>query len=281
MSGVLDDGSVGGDAGVYCRAALHYSTATDDAPREVDIRDGRQGAPGLAEAGFALLHHASAVEDWLDEAHLASVHEPEVRDLALAMVGCDAAIVYPPIVRSPETARRFEDYAPIQFVHSDFTDDYRAMVLGAERAYAGFLAPALDAAGLGRPDLERATRIVMLQFWRNVGAPFPDFPLAFCDARTVPRAQLRAVPVEEYGGRRLEFETFAVEPPAAAQDNAWYTFPGLRPDEVVALRTYDSLLADTGGHFWTPHTAFADPRVGAGAPRRESVEMRVLCLWGI
>lgn len=268
-------------AGIYCQAALNYSTATDAVPVEVVIRDGRLGAPGYEEAGFELLAHESGVENWRDEAELAAVHAPEIERLALDFLGCDRALVYPPIVRSPVTAARVEDYAPIHFVHSDFTEDYRAMVCGAERPYREFITPILEPAGLDQHELSQASRMVMLQFWRNIGARRPDHPLAFCDARTVPERQLRRILVPEYGGRLLEFETFAVEAPASPDANEWYTYPDMGLDEVVAFRTYDSLLADEHGHFWTPHSAFADPHAGADAPRRESLEMRVLCLWGV
>lgn len=267
--------------GSYCQATLNYSTELDVVPVEVLIRDGRLGAPGYEEGGFELLTHASGVADWRDEAHLTAVHAPEMERLALDFLGCDRALVYPPIVRSPATASRVEDYAPILFVHSDFTEDYRAMVCGEQRPYREFITPILAAAGLDQHELAQASRMVMLQFWRNIGARRPDHPLAYCDARTVPASQLRRIVVPEYGGRHLEFETFAVDAPASPDANEWYTFPELAIDEVVAFRTYDSLLADEHGHFWTPHSAFADPNAGPDAPRRESLEMRVLCLWGV
>lgn len=265
----------------YCHATLNYSTALDYAPVEVPIRDGRVAAPGYEDGGFELLRHESAVGDWRDAGEVAAVHGPEVERLALDFLGCDRALVYPPLVRSPATARETADYAPILFVHSDFTEDYRAMVCSPDRPYRHFVEPLLAAAGLDQHELAQASRIVLLQFWRNIGARLPDHPLAYCDARTVPPTQLRRILVPEYGGQHLEFETFAVEPPASPDANDWYTYPGLGVDEVVAFRTYDSLLADEGGHFWTPHSAFADPHAGADAPQRESLEMRVLCLWGV
>ena len=86
--------------------------------------------------------------------------------------------------------------------------------------------------------------------------------------------------VPEYGGLHLEFETFGAWTPTDHVTPEWYTFPNLRHDEVVALRTFDSRCVDEGRPYWTPHSAFRDPHVVAGpATRRESVEMRVLCVW--
>ena len=92
-------------AGDYCRATLNYSTEMDYAPVEVAIHDGRAAEPGYEEGGFERVEHASAVEDWRDAEHLAAVHAPEIERLALDFLGCDRALVYPPIVRSPATAK--------------------------------------------------------------------------------------------------------------------------------------------------------------------------------
>lgn len=269
---------------VYCEATLNYSRGDGEhEPVEVTIHDGRAALDDLEfeSCGFTLLQHTSEVNDWRDEAHLEEVHGPEVDALARHLTGCDHTIVFTPIIRSPQTAREIEDYAPIELVHSDFTDDYRPMLQEAGRPYRAFLDPLLEQIGLTREDITRAKRVTLMQFWRNIGAERPDYPLAFCDADTVPRSQLYTFTVPEYGGRRLEFQTFGVKPPADPDDNHWYTFPGLTASEVVAFRTYDSQCAEEGRPFWTPHSAFRDPVAGDPAPQRESLEMRVLCLSGL
>ncbi len=272
-----------GAAGVYCHATLNYSGGETPIPVEVPIRDGREAGepPVLETCGFERLEHASRVEDWRDPSHLAAVHAPEIEALARERSGADRVLVYPPIVRSPAMEREVADYHPIEFVHSDFTDDFGAMIADPERPYRAFIEPLLERAGLTQRDLARAERVVMLQFWRNVGPRRPDRPLALCDARTVPSSALNRFVVPEYGGRRLEFETYGVRPPARADEHRWYTYPGMAADEVVALRTYDSRCVEARRPFWTPHSAFRDPHAGAGAAPRESVEMRALCLFGI
>lgn len=273
-----------GQAETWCETTLNYSEAgTEDvSPVQVTILDGR-AAPGLdfEQCGFRLLEHHSKVEDWRDEAELVRVHAPEIAKLAKALSRADRVIVYPPIIRSPKSAAQVEDYAPIQYVHSDFTDDFRAMLQEPERPYRAFIEPLLAAQGLTQADVARAARVLMLQFWRNVGDEWPDCPLAICDARDVPRDQLHAFRVQEYGGRPLEFETFGVLPPADPARHHWYTWPGMTIDELLAFRTYDSRCAEQGRAFWTPHSAFEDPTAGPDAPRRESVEMRALCLFGV
>ncbi|MEE9254418.1 MAG: CmcJ/NvfI family oxidoreductase [Pseudomonadales bacterium] len=267
----------------YCQATLNYSNESGNQPVSVNIGDGRAALDELdyESCGFTLLEHRSAVTDWGDESQLRDVHIPEIESLARAFTGCDRAAAYPALVRSPLTALESTDYAPIQFVHSDYSDDYRRMIEDPDRPYHAFLAPTLERAGLSQQDIANADRVLMLQFWRNIGAERPDYPFALCDAATVPRSQLYAFTVDEYAGTRLEFEVLCVTPPADPDDHHWYTFPGLQDSEVIAFRTYDSRCADENEPFWTPHSAFRDSVAGPDAPQRESLEMRVLCLFGV
>lgn len=265
---------------VYCTTILNYALAEQSAPVEVEIFNGREASDlSLNDCGFCLLQHQSQVSDWKDQDHVREVHCPEVAELARQLLDCDQAIPYEPLIRSPSTAAEIKDYAPIEFVHSDYTEDYRVMVQNPDHAYAVFLTPLLAQHGLTQASLQNASRIAVIQFWRNIGATSPDRPFALCDARTSPRESLGTLMVPEYGGLRLEFETFYANAPGDSVSNAWYTYPDLQIDEVIAFRTYDSAQEDAGLPFWTMHSAFQDPNVGTDAPKRESVEMRVLCIW--
>lgn len=266
---------------VYCDTTLNYAHGESSRAVPVTIRNGRDHLAGLPfeESGFTLLEHPSAVTDWRDARQVAEVHGDEVAELACRFMDCDQAVPYEPLIRSPETARSIQDYAPIEFVHSDYTDDFADMVGDPDRAYSAFLLPLLTRYGLSHASLAAAARIAVLQLWRNIGHPKPDRPLALCDARTSPRGDVYPMLVAEYGGARLEFQTFYGTAPDDPAAHHWYTFPELGSDEAVAFRTYDSARAAAGKPFWTLHSAFRDPHAGAAAPRRESVEMRVLCIW--
>ena len=278
-------------ATIYCEAEFNYATAAPaaDGGRGAEratvtqpVRDGRASAGQLSiEAnGFELMTHRSEVTDWRNETHLASVHSPEIDALARSVTGCDTVVVYPQIVRSPQSAAAVADYAPITFVHSDFSADYRPMTYEPHRPYREFIQPLLDRVGLTQDDLRTAQRMMMVQFWRNIGSTTPDYPLAVCDSRSVDPSRVLNFVVDNYGGRRIEFELTTWSAPPADQPDHWYTFPNMDIDEVIAFRTYDSKCVDEGRPLWTPHSAFRDPHVGDNiADRRESVEMRALCLW--
>lgn len=266
---------------VYCRAPIGYATGAESPFLvETDIHDARAAdAPGCwRENGFELLEHRSAVSDWSDEAAIAAVHFDEISALARELTACDTVLFYPIVLRDPERAASHEDFAPIQVAHSDYTESYRAIIGDDAHPYHALLEPSMRRAGVSARDIQAAARVTTLQFWRNVGPPLVDYPLAFADARSVPREALSEIIVESYGGLETGFDAFIVAPPGPDAAYRWYTYPALEKHEVVLFRAYDSEAAERGEAFWTPHVAFRDPHAGAAPAARRSIEMRAICL---
>ena len=66
----------------------------------------------------------------------------------------------------------------------------------------------------------------------------------------------------------------------ATEDHRWYYYPHQRHDEVLIIKTYDSLSHDTGAPYVTQlHSSFEDPTTPADAPYRRSNETRCLLLF--
>lgn len=59
-------------------------------------------------------------------------------------------------------------------------------------------------------------------------------------------------------------------------DHEWYYAKGMSTDEAYVFKCYDSRK---GLARFTPHTGFDDPTAAAGAPPRESVEIRAYAFW--
>ena len=258
----------------FCRTSLNYGGGAT----EFLIYDGRTAdLPGWEECGFELLTHASAVKDWSDDEEIARVHYPELCELVRKLTGCDHALLASHIRRSPEEAKRHSDLSPIPLVHSDFADSYGDLL---RKLYgSGDRAEAAKRDGVPPDVVVGARRLMILQFWRNLGLPKMDLPLAFCDARTVPRDAIRPFPVKNYAGSGFDFEALAIAPPEDLDEHRWYAFPEMTIDEVVAFRTYDTDRVGTDEPYWTPHSAFRDPDVELGNPSRSSIELRPLCVW--
>jgi len=266
---------------IMCRASFNYMVPAlgDTRPVDVDVLNGRSfDNPGWETCGFELKKHVSRVIDWADDEEIQRVHYGEISDLARALTGSDYALVRSHILRNPQQARVHDDLAPIRFVHSDFAPSYGALM---REFYAGDSEEARESLameGVTATEVANARRMVILQFWRNVGPSKMDLPIAFCDARTVGEKELLAMPVENYAGGGFNFETLAIEASGASL-HAWYCFPEMEIDEIVAFRTYDSDLVGSGKPFWTPHSAFRDPDVAEGKPSRYSIELRATCVF--
>lgn len=267
----------------FCRAALNYvgPQGLAGAPRtlEVEIRDGRAARlPGWRDCGFERLDHSPSVQDWTDDVEIATVHYPEAEALARSLTGTAHALVADHVKRSAEETKREREQHPVRLVHSDFADDYGDVVRKNYRSVRGRGAAALARAGLTGEDVAHARRIIMLQLWRNVGAPKMDLPVAWCDARTVGRDEAVPFRYTGYVAGADAFDAVAIAAPKDPDRHSWYTFPELTADEVVAFRTYDTEMVATGSTYFTPHSAFRDPAVDLGAPARFSIELRIVCL---
>jgi hypothetical protein len=263
----------------FCRTALAYIPRADgSAIPEVPILDGRTAElPGWQTCGFELVKHASALGDWGDDDEIARVHYAEISELARQFTGCDHALVASHIKRNPEEAKRHADLSPIAFVHSDFADSYGDLIRELYRK--GDRAEAAERDGLSPEAVADAPRLMILQFWRNIGPAKMDRPLAFCDARSVAQDEIRPIPVKNYADSGFDFEALGIVAPETAEAHHWYVFPEMQVDEVVAFRTYDSDRVGTGEPYWTPHAAIRDPEVELGQPSRSSIELRATCVF--
>jgi hypothetical protein len=269
-------------ATTWCRATLNYvgpGGLGDRLPVEVDVHDGRTaGLPGWRDCGFEVADHPSAVADWTDDDEIARVHYAEAEAIARTLTGADVALVSDHVRRAAGEAKGPRVQAPVPLVHSDFAPNYADVIRFAYQDVHGRGAATLARNGVTSADVEQAPRLVMLQLWRNVGPPKMDLPVAFCDNRTVTPDEARPFRYTGYVAGGRSFDAIAIAGEGAAR-HAWYAFPELRADEVVAFRTYDSELIATGATYFTPHFAFRDPEVAPGRPGRSSVELRVMCLF--
>lgn len=266
---------------VFCKAPFNYindygtETERTHAVKKT-VHDGRTAdLPGWQTCGFELMQMPSKLTDWQDDEQIVQVHYQEIRELAEKLTGCDFAMVSSHIKRGPEQVKQHEDLGPISFVHSDFADSYGDLM--RERYTASEDAEAyLHTIGASADDVRNSSRLMILQFWRNIGEAKMDLPLAFCDARTVSTSDLRPFPVQDYAGGGFDFETLGI---ASDEGHKWYVFPEMTQDEVVAFRTYDSAMIGSQQPYWTPHSAFNDPEVQLNQPARTSIELRATCIF--
>ena len=190
-------------------------------------------------------------EDWQDDKTIERVYYPEVEKLLLENVpGARRIFLFDHTIRRPNHSR-----APVMRVHIDQTPK------STEARVRHHLPDEADKLLQGR------YRIINV--WRPLNGPVFAHPLAVADSATVRDEDL--VPVEHrYPDRSGETAAVKYE-----QGQRWYYWSGMRNDERLFLKCFDS---DQAVSRWgrVPHTAFEDPRTPKDAPGRESIEVRAL-----
>jgi hypothetical protein len=232
------------------------------APRRVKVHNARPIAERLSldVEGFALARRRSSVEDFDDEALVSSLGHAEAARLVGDATGAERVVVFDHTIRrrisgtadrTPGAARQ-----PAIRVHDDYTE-----ASGPQRVrdVMGEDAEAL----LGR-------RFAFVNVWRPIRHPAIDWPLALCDVRSVPDADLVAMDLI-YRDRRGEIYGATWSP-----GHRWFYFPAMQLDEAVLIKCYDS---DPRVARFTLHTGFEDPTTPADAPPRESIEFRTIAFF--
>ncbi len=269
---------------VYCEADISYLTSEPRSVRCV-IYDGRQADLDFHQNGFELRHLPSAVADWADEAEIERVYYPELSRFCKDWLGCQGVFFLQSLYRHTQNLGHDlvnSDQGPLLSAHSDYTEKYWDMIGDESHSYAKALGPSMEKAGISYADVRAASRVVLVQFWRNFGAPRMDYPLALGDTRSAQRADFVEVPVEvRLGPYMAEFEALALTAGPANDGPArhtWYTFTDMTADEVILFRGFDSERIRLGEPYCVPHTAFRDPKVPEGM-HRASLESRAICLF--
>lgn len=225
-------------------------------PRKMAVENGRPEAARftLDRNGFAFRRHASAVQDFHDDAELAAVYDPEIEALLKEVTGAARVVIFD---RTRRTDGPVEDgfRPPARYVHNDYTEKS-----GAQRVRDLLAEHELEALS--------GQRIAQVNVWRPSRGPVLRAPLGLIDAATVAPGDLVATDLV-YPDRTGEIYHVAHSPA-----HRWVYFPRMTPEEVLVIKGYDS--AEDGRARFTPHAAFDDPTTPADAPPRESIEVRTL-----
>jgi hypothetical protein len=226
---------------------------------QVAIHDARPvaGQLSLDANGFALVQHASAVRDFLDDEEVRRVYYPEVERLVRAATGADRVHVFDHTTRrrlAGAVDRGDGPRQPVQRVHIDHT------ARSGPQRVRDLLPDEAEELLKGR--------VQVINVWRPLAGPLRDSPLALCDATSVRFEDL--VPSDLVYPNRVG-ETYSVKYHAA---HRWFYVPAMQRDEALLLKCADT-RRDVPARF-TPHSAFADPTTPADAAPRQSIEARTL-----
>lgn len=244
---------------------VHTPALTGGAPRyfadmdpaEVCIRNARPLVLELSldRQGFELHRSPTAVRHLHDDGEVRQDYYPEVEALLRDTLGARRVLIFDHTRRtdiSDEPGGGYREAA--QRAHNDYTE-----ASGPQRLR--------DILGTEVP----AAPYAQVNVWRPIRGPVLRSPLALLDASSLAPADLLATD-QVYPDRVGEIYHLARNPA-----HRWYYFPRMARDEVILIKGYDSRR--DGRARFTPHTAFADPSSPAGAPPRESIEIRAFVLF--
>jgi hypothetical protein len=234
--------------------------------RTVRIEDARSRLqpPSLAEEGFALFPHRSAVADFHDSEELGRIYEQEMQRLVGEVSGADLVVTCGPVVlrlsETPPDSSGLHVLRPARFAHTDMSDSIVTEFTEQWRP---------------RNDTRTVRRFAYYNTWRVLSPPPQDVPLALCDARTVsPSDLVDADSIMDAPGKP-EWSVVVVVVRHNTRQR-WAYFPSLTRDEVLVFKSHDS---DPRQPRHVPHSAFKDPSCPSGVTPRASVEARMVAFW--
>ena len=257
------------------RPVYYASSAGRDAAHEIDqpmnivaveVEDARQRADadelgefGLHPSGFGLHKFPTRVENFLEQSEIDSVYAAEIEEFLKATTGCYRTHIFDYTIRASdsELRERKQVREPAYLVHNDYTSN------------SGFVC-LKESLGEEAEILARG-RFQIVNIWRPLVDPVEDFPLALCDKRSLKSADL--VDTE----RRAPNHTGEIQLALHTDEQRWFYFSNMRPDEVLLFKTFDSI--DGGVNPCSIHSAIRLPDAPADAKPRESIEARALVFY--
>ncbi|MEJ2761565.1 MAG: CmcJ/NvfI family oxidoreductase [Gammaproteobacteria bacterium] len=226
--------------------------------KTVDVCNGRPlaGQFSLDREGFEFVGQPTTVRDFFDERELKTVYYPEVQALVQRVTGASRVLIFDHTLRAgdEETRERYGIREPVNAVHNDYTE------ISAPQRLRDLLP--------GEAEALLQHRFQIVQVWRPINVPAQRSPLGICDAASIEAADL--IPTE----LRYEDRVGEIYHVGYNRAHRWYYFPDMQPDEALVFKVYDS--ATDGVARYTVHGAFDVPSAPAGAPPRQSIEVRTM-----
>ncbi|KAG1847341.1 hypothetical protein DFJ58DRAFT_717223 [Suillus subalutaceus] len=221
---------------------------------EIESVRGKESDYTLDTAGFQYVTKPSKHSTFINDEEIRREYYPESIELLKDITGASKVILFDHTVRRhrPGDAETDESKRqPVNQVHVDQTPE-------SATARVHRHLPAGEAEKLVKK------RFQIINLWRPYLSP--------CNRPSIGVKDL--VPVTLVYPDR-EGETFGVK---FNPTHRWKYERGMKPDEVVLIKCYDSAKDDNIAKF-TPHTGFKDPSAPQGVPLRESIELRALVFY--
>ena len=240
------------------RSRLENTTRRDVTIHNARPRD-EAGELSLDGSGFILERHATAVTDFRDKQSIADVYFPEMRALILEQTGAvDAFPVQFYQVRSSDPEHFFDAYS--LYMHIDFS----------LKGWTNMARHMIKSAGSEDEFNDDEWDFALYNMSRPVGGTVEKDPLVLIDASTLDTAD-----IVNYSAAKERKDGLAALPVYNADQRLYYV-PFMEVDEVLIFKQLDSRA---GRAIVCPHTSFRDPTALPDARDRESIDIRMVCVF--
>jgi len=234
-------------------------------PHVVDVENvrGKEHTFTLDSAGFMYSRNQQKYTSFANDEEIEKYYYPESIELVKKITGASRIVPFDHTVRRRRPGEADDSpqkRQPVPQVHVDQTAE-------SSRARVHRHLPPEDV-----PELLKH-RFQIINLWRPIHHAAWDWPLAFCDYRSIDTKNDLVPTTLKYPDR--DGETFGVK---FNPNHKWKYLKGMEPDEFALIKCFDS-RDDGKTAILTPHTAFDDKSKPADAPLRESIELRLLVFY--
>ncbi len=229
---------------------------------DVRIEDARplqeKGELGLDTSGFILVQYAVGVADFQDPAAVSRAYYPGIEALLQGLTGASHVVVYHHLIRTEDTSSFAQAYA--RYVHCDFSGA-RAREMSHDLMVKRRLCTAAEA---------EQYDYAWYNTWQPIDREVQQNPLTLIDASSLALDDMAEYVFGESGSDAV------ASMPFYNSRHRHYYFPRMQTDELVVLKQLDTRTQTASQ---CPHTSFHDPTARADAPRRRSIEARLMCVF--
>ena len=128
-------------------------------------------------------------------------------------------------------------------------------------------------------DIVDGRHCAMFNLWRSIDLEhdIETMPLALLDMTSLDFDDM--VAADAWGGPQRVQQHLVSYRLAYNPNQRWYYFPRMRPDELLIFKQYDTRQTDPSMR-QVYHGAVVDPQTSEDSPLRQTIEVRVLALFG-
>lgn len=269
MRGTLDFLAEGGGYPIYTASSAgreaHYEVDREMITREIEFEDARKWQDdsdrvmGLHPRGFDLFPHSSAVPDFYQLDRDRSLYDSEIEALLKSITGCRRVAIFDHTLRAtdPDTREKLKLREQASMVHNDYSQKSGFVCL---QENLGTEAEAL-----------KQVRFQIINVWRPLVDPVTDYPLVFCDVRSLQPEQVLAAE------RRSPTHRGEIQLVVFDEAQRWYYYSKMQPAEVLVFKTFDSIHG--GSTLCSAHSAARLSNPPADSTARKSIETRAFVFY--